>query len=62
MWCRWKKPKTRWRKLRQLGISATETRIATGTAKRGRSSDWGGCPRNRGNFNEAPRVRCTSLG
>lgn len=33
MWIRWKKPKTRWRKLRELGISAAEARTATATGR-----------------------------
>lgn len=37
MWIRWKQPKTRRHKLRQLGISAAEAAIATST---GRGSWW----------------------
>jgi RNA-directed DNA polymerase len=37
MWIRWKKPKTRWKKLRSLGIGEREATIATGN---GRGSWW----------------------
>ncbi len=37
MWIRWKKPRTRWTKLRALGIGAREATIATGN---GRGSWW----------------------
>jgi RNA-directed DNA polymerase len=55
MWIRWKQPKTRWRKLRALGISAREANIATGN---GRGSWWNSqSPAMQGALNKAILAR-----